>query len=171
MWKSNKKVLHCQSNTNTSTLKFLLPLLPNVPVIVPARRARSFSRFSGGLSALFSTYSLPSAAGAIRVTPIRASLNHCHPERSGPIFSRAPNSGASGREVEGSLCRFSLLPPFSVLPVFRPLCPAPAPARSACYCPSSARQSPFPLRLLCYRCVKAFAVLFSVNSVSSAPSA
>ena len=31
----------------------------------------------------------------------------CHPERSDPIFSAAPQFGASGRVVEGSLCFFS----------------------------------------------------------------
>jgi len=31
-----------------------------------------------------------------------ALLPGCHPERSDPIFSSAPNSGASGRVVEGS---------------------------------------------------------------------
>jgi len=34
---------------------------------------------------------------------------NCHPDRSGPIFSFAPFSGASGRAVEGSLRCFSLL--------------------------------------------------------------
>ena len=31
---------------------------------------------------------------------------NCHPDRSGPIFSFAPFSGASGRVVEGSACLF-----------------------------------------------------------------
>ena len=47
----------------------------------------------------------------------------CHPDRSGPIFSSAPFCGASGRAVEGSLRRLSLVFP-SLLSLFplRPLC-------------------------------------------------
>ena len=36
---------------------------------------------------------------------------NCHPERSDPILSSAPNCGASGRVVEGSLRRFSFASP------------------------------------------------------------
>jgi hypothetical protein len=43
----------------------------------------------------------------------------CHPERSGPTFSSAPHSGASGRAVEGSLFRFSTPRPSYLL---RALC-------------------------------------------------
>jgi hypothetical protein len=34
----------------------------------------------------------------------RPAFSLCHPDRSGPTFSSAPNCGASGRVVEGSLC-------------------------------------------------------------------
>ena len=40
----------------------------------------------------------------------RGSLN-CHPDRSGPTFSSAPNCGASGRVVEGSWHDFNSTPP------------------------------------------------------------
>jgi len=46
------------------------------------------------------------------------------------------------------------------------LCDRRLPRPAGCYRPSSSRQSPFLLRPLCYLCVKAFAFLFSVNSVS-----
>ena len=39
---------------------------------------------------------------------------HCHPDRSGPIFSSAPNCGASGREVEGSWRDPDISPRFSI---------------------------------------------------------
>jgi len=40
----------------------------------------------------------------------------CHPERSGPTFSSAPISGASGRALEGSLMRLSFLCEFCAPP-------------------------------------------------------
>jgi len=38
-------------------------------------------------------------------------FSFCHPDRSGPIFSFAPNCGASGRAVEGSRRNPQVLPP------------------------------------------------------------
>jgi len=46
------------------------------------------------------------AAFAIPASPIT-----CHPDRSGPIFSFAPSSGASGRVVEGSWHKHRVLAP------------------------------------------------------------
>src|SRR5258706_13561205 len=40
-------------------------------------------------------------ANSLRVAPPRADASFCHPERSSPIFSFAPQLGASGCVVEG----------------------------------------------------------------------
>ena len=75
----------CASSKLSSRLPSGLPLT----VIPPARRRREAPclrpPFSGGRSAPF------------------APAGFCHPERSDTIFSFAPNCGASGRAVEGSL--------------------------------------------------------------------
>jgi hypothetical protein len=42
----------------------------------------------------------------------------CHPERNDPIFSFALNSGASGREVEGSASCFLLCAFYFLLSTF-----------------------------------------------------
>ena len=64
---------------------------PACPELRRDRSAAPFAARSGGI-----------AAQSLYLTQSR------HPERSGPIFSSAPPYGASGRAVEGSLCRFSL---------------------------------------------------------------
>jgi hypothetical protein len=84
-----------------------------------------------------------------RVSTAWNSSDHRHPERSGPIFPCAPQFGASGRVVEGSLCRFPLVllstcSPCPLWWVFFVLAPL----------------SPFSLRPLCYLCGEAFAFLF-----------
>jgi hypothetical protein len=49
--------------------------------------------------------------GSLPVVILPTLFPQCHPERSDPIFSFAPQFGASGRAVEGSLFLFSAMRP------------------------------------------------------------
>jgi len=89
--------------------------------VVPVRRAVAHSPprailECGGLPPLLQPQPAPanrSSSPAHHRTPATSSLPSCvclflfcHPDRSGPTFSSAPQFGASGRAVEGSCRRF-----------------------------------------------------------------